>query len=141
VTALRRLLRDDRGSAMVASFVLMLALTGGAIIWLARDVDRTVNAANEADALAFQAARAAAQAVDPSSLRADSPRIDPAGAQTRAAHAAATLLASNHTTGSVVSVDVNGDRVTVVVAINEAGRTVAGRGTARLAVGVNGEGQ
>jgi hypothetical protein len=133
--------RDDRGSAMVTAVVLMLALTGGAILWLTRDHDRAVSAAAQADSVAFQAARAGAQAVAPASLRTSSPVLDPAAAAARATSTAAALLASNGTTGHVVSVDVAGDRITVIVAITEAGRTVAGRGTARLAVGVTGDGR
>lgn len=137
---LRRLVRDDRGSAMVAAFTLMFALTGGSIIWLTRDVDRAVNAAAEADAVAFQAARAGAQAINPASLRSSHPTLDPTAAATRATQTAATILTANQSVGRVVAVSVDGDRVTVTVAITEAGRTVTGRGTARLQAGITGPG-
>lgn len=131
---------DDRGSATVAAIVLMLSLTGGALLWLSWNVDRSINAANDADAIAFQAARAGAQAVDPASLRTATPVLNPNLAPQLAVEAAASLFATNETTGRVISVDVGADRVTVVVEITEAGRTVTGQGTARLAVGVRGEG-
>ena len=131
---------DDRGSATVAAIVLMLSLTGGALLWLSWNVDRSINAANDADAIAFQAARAGAQAVDPASLRTATPVLNSDLAPQLAVEAAASLFAANETTGRVISVDVGADRVTVVVEITEAGRTVTGQGTARLAVGVRGEG-
>lgn len=131
---------DDRGSATVAAIVLMLSLTGGALLWLSWNVDRSINAASDADAIAFQAARAGAQAVDPASLRTATPILNHDLAPELALNAATSLLAANETTGRVVSVEVGPDRVTVVVEITEAGRTVTGQGTARLAVGVRGEG-
>lgn len=134
------ILCDDRGSATVAAIVLMLSLTGGALLWLSWNVDRSINAANDADAIAFQAARAGAQAVDAASLRTATPVLNFDLAPQLAVEAAASLFAANETTGRVISVDVGADRVTVVVEITEAGRTVTGQGTARLAVGVRGEG-
>ncbi len=131
---------DDRGSATVAAIVLMLSLTGGALLWLSWNVDRSINAASDADAIAFQAARAGAQAVDPASLRTATPVLNRDLALELAVDAATSLFAANETSGRVVSVEVGPDRVTVVVEITEAGRTVTGQGTARLAVGVRGEG-
>ena len=135
-------LRDETGSASVLTLLLMLSLTGGAILWLSRDVDRAINTAAEADSVAFQSARAAAQAIDPASLRASTPRIDPVAAHQRAVDAAAQMLAANGSVGAVTAVEVSpaGDRVTVSVQLVEAGQTVTGRGTARLAVGVAAEG-
>ena len=131
---------DDRGSATVAAIVLMLSLIGGSLLWLTWNVDRSINAAGDADAIAFQAARAGAQAIDLASLRTATPTLSAANAPQMATDAAAALFASNETTGRVISVNVEPDRVTVVVEITEAGRTVTGQGTARIAVGVGGEG-
>ena len=131
---------NDRGSATVAAIVVMLSLIGGSLLWLTWNVDRSINAAGDADAIAFQAARAGAQAIDSASLRTTAPRINAEKAPQLAADAAAALFNSNQTTGRVVSVNVQSDRVTVVVEITEAGRTVTGQGTARIAVGVAGEG-
>ena len=140
---IRRLLSrrgDDRGSATVAAIALMLSLTGGSLLWLTWNVDRSINAASDADAIAFQAARAGAQAIDPASLRTDTPTLNADQAPQFAIDAAASLFAANETAGRVVSVEVEADRVTVIIEITEAGRTVTGQGTARLAVGVDGEG-
>lgn len=131
---------DDRGSATVAAIALMLSLTGGSLLWLTWNVDRSINAASDADAIAFQAARAGAQAIDPASLRTATPMVSADKAPQFAIDAAAALFAANETSGRVVSVNVEADRVTVIVEITEAGRTVTGQGTARLAVGVDGEG-
>jgi len=131
---------DDRGSATVAAIALMLSLTGGSLLWLTWNVDRSINAASDADAIAFQAARAGAQAIDPASLRTATPMVSADKAPQFAIEAAAALFAANETSGRVVSVNVEADRVTVIVEITEAGRTVTGQGTARLAVGVDGEG-
>ena len=118
----------------------MLTLTGGALLWLPWTAARSINAASDADAIAFQAARAGAQAIDPASLRTATPTLDADQAPELAIAAAAALFAANETTGRVISVSVAPDRVTVVVEITEAGRTVTGQGTARLAVGVGREG-
>ncbi|MGD9792047.1 MAG: hypothetical protein AB7V43_01095 [Acidimicrobiia bacterium] len=131
---------DDRGSATVAAIALMLSLTGGTLLWLTSNVDRSVNAASDADAIAFQAARAGAQAVDPASLRTAAPTVNSDQAPQLAIDAAAALLRANETAGRVITVNVTADRVTVVVEITEGGRIVTGQGTARLAVGVRGEG-
>lgn len=139
-TLRERTSHEDRGSATVAAIVLMLSLTGGAVLWLSWNVDRSINAASDADAIAFQAARAGAQAVDPASLRTATPILNRDLAPELAVDAATSLFAANETTGRVVSVVVGPDRVTVVVEITEAGRSVTGQGTARLAVGVRGEG-
>lgn len=132
--------RDDRGSAMVVAFLMMLTLTGGSILWLSRDVDRAVNARAQADSLAFQTARQAAQAIEPASLRDGTPRIAAAAAVDRAEATFPELAAAIGVEGRVVTTEVREDRVTVTVELSEAGRTVTGRATARLAVGITQEG-
>ena len=128
----------ERGSAVVTTVVLMITLTGGAIIWLTRDVDRQIAAVSQANAIALQAARSGAQHLTPASLRtpADTVTIDPDSAGRAAAATTNTLLDANHTVGHLASVTVNGDRVTVTVSITEAGRTVTGRATATATAGV-----
>ena len=54
---------------MVLGVVLMFAFTAGAVIWLARDVDRAVSDRASAQSIAFQAARSGAQQVDIEALR------------------------------------------------------------------------
>jgi hypothetical protein len=131
--------RGDRGSATVAAVVLMISIVGGSLFWLTWDVDRAVNAAADADAVAFQAARAGAQAIEPASLRAGTPGIDPEKAERRADDAAAALFEANLMSGRVTSVVVTGDRLTVVVELVESGRRVTGQASVRLAVGVEAE--
>jgi hypothetical protein len=123
----------DRGSASVAALVLVFTFSAGAVVWLARDVDRSISHRTSAQSIAFQAARAGAQQLDIAQLRAgaEAPVVEPAEARDAAVGAAATLLADYGLEGRVVSVTVEADRVEVVVSIVDAGRTVTGVAAAR----------
>ncbi len=126
--------RGDRGSAMVVGVVLMFAFTAGAIIWLARDVDRAVSDRASAQSIAFQAARSGAQQVDIDALRrvpGGTIDIDRELARVAAEATAARLLEAYDLDGRITAIDVVGDRVTVAVEVNTAGRTVTGAGSAR----------
>jgi len=126
--------RGDRGSATVTGVVLMFAFTAGAIIWLARDVDRAVSDRASAQSIAFQAARSGAQQVDIAALRVrpGAPiSIDPALARPAVESTAARLLDAYGLDGMVTAIDVAGDRVTVSLEVQTAGRTVTGTGSAR----------
>ncbi len=126
--------RGDRGSSMVTGVVLLFAFTAGAIIWLARDVDRAVSDRASAQSIAFQAARSGAQQVDIESLRrlpSGPIAIDPALAQPAVEITAARLLAAYGLDGTITAIDVAGDRVTVSLEIRTAGRTVTGTASAR----------
>lgn len=136
----RRHATSDNGAGAVAMIILMFAFTAGAIIWLSRDVDRAIGAAAEADSIAFQAARAAAQEIDPASLAAGTPVIDPDAARARARVTVAQLCDANHTTCTVTAVDPYPDRVAVTVQIPGPGGLATGTGQARIATGVTGEG-
>ena len=128
---------DDRGSVVVTTVVLMVTLTGGALIWLTRDVDRQIAAVSQANAVALQAARAGAQRLTPASLRgANTITIDRDAANRAATATAINLLDANHTVGRVETVLITGDRITVTVSITEAGRTVTGQATAHATAGV-----
>ena len=128
---------DDRGSVVVTTVVLMVTLTGGALIWLTRDVDRQIAAVSQANAVALQAARAGAQRLTPASLRgANAITIDRDAASRAATTTASDLLDANHTVGRVETVLIAGDRITVTVSITEAGRTVTGQATAHATAGV-----
>ena len=123
--------RGDRGSAMVTGVVLMFAFTAGAIIWLARDVDRAVSDRASAQSIAFQAARSGAQQVDIDALRrvpGGPIDIDRELARAAAEATAARLLDAYDLDGRITAIDVVGDRVTVAVEVNTAGRTVTGSG-------------
>ncbi len=62
-------LHGERGSAIVTALVLLFSFTAGAVIWLARDVDRVVSNRSAAQSIAFQAARTGAQQVIVNDLR------------------------------------------------------------------------
>ena len=129
--------RGDRGSAVVTTVVLMVTITGGALIWLTRDVDRQIAAVSQANAIALQAARAGAQHLTAASLRGTDPvTLDPDAASHAATTTTSDLLDANRTTGRVEAVTITGDRITVTVSITEAGRTVTGQATARATAGV-----
>ncbi|HWM21392.1 MAG TPA: hypothetical protein VNO51_16985 [Ilumatobacteraceae bacterium] len=126
--------RGDRGSAMVTGVVLMFAFTAGAIIWLARDVDRAVSERASAQSIAFQAARSGAQQVDIEALRRGPSvpiTIDPALARSAVESTVARLLDAYGLDGMVTTIGVAGDRVTVSLEVETAGRTVTGTGSAR----------
>lgn len=123
----------DRGSGLVAGFVLIFAFTFLGLVWLARDVDRGVSNRSAAQSIAFQAARSGAQATSFSALRAgdDTVTVDETEARRRAVTAANALFESYGLAGSVTSIDVAGDSVSVTVEIVDDGRTVTGAGTVR----------
>lgn len=122
---------------MVAGIVLIFAFTFLGLVWLARDVDRGVSNRSAAQSIAFQAARAGAQATDLAALRDDgvgpdaTVAVDPAVARQAAERTARTLFSSYGLDGSVTSIRVDGDRVEVVVTVTDAGVTVTGAGTVR----------
>jgi hypothetical protein len=118
---------------MVTGVVLMFAFTAGAIIWLARDVDRAVSDRASAQSIAFQAARSGAQQIDVDVLRRPDGAIaiDPDLARPAAEDAAARLLVAYDLDGRITAVDVVGDRITVTLEVETAGRTVTGTGSAR----------
>lgn len=125
--------RGDRGSSMVTGVVLMFAFTAGAIIWLARDVDRAVSDRASAQSIAFQAARSGAQQVDIDVLRrpAGAIAIDPGLAGSAAEGVAARLFDAYDLDGRITDIDIVGDRITVTLEVESAGRTVTGTGSAR----------
>lgn len=124
--------RGDDGAGLVVAFVILFAFTFLGLVWLARDVDRSVSNRSAAQSIAFQAARSGAQSANVETLRGSSaPTLDPAAARQAAASTAATLFASYGLSGSVTDVRVEVDRVTVSVAVSDAGRTVTGTGTVR----------
>lgn len=132
-----RRLRGERGSAMVASLVFLFAFTAGAVIWLARDVDRTVSNRSIAASVAFQAARAGAQQVEVGSLRGggSSVVVDATAARRAARIVAGDLFDEYGVRGQVVRVAVAGDTVTVEVRIVDPVKDVTGVGSARAEPG------
>jgi len=125
----RRVAGTD-GTALVAGIVLIFAFTFLGLVWLARDVDRGISNRSAAQSIAFQAARAGAQATSIGSLRDDAEiRVDPDAARRAAVRTARSLLASYELDGAVSEISVDADRVSVTVTVTDAGITVVGAGT------------
>ena len=123
--------RGERGAGLVAGLALIFAFTFLGLVWLARDVDRGVSNRSAAQSIAFQAARSGAQSAAVTDLRSGGTRIDPAAATSAATSTAGALFASYGVDGSVTSVEVAADSVSVTVSIDDDGRTVTGAGTVR----------
>jgi hypothetical protein len=115
--------------------VLIFAFTSAAVIWLARDVDRSVSNRAVAQSIAFQAARSGAQAVDITAVRRGGSgpvRLDRHRAVDAARHAAQRLFDSYAVDGAVVGVDVDDLHVSVTVEVHDVGRVVTGVGSVRI---------
>jgi len=128
---------SDRGSATVLMITLCFVFLAGALLWLSRTVDQSLDDRTNAAAIALQAARAGAQAIDPVSLREGRAVVDPAAAARAATSTAQQLLAANGDTGEVGGVSVEGNRVTVSVTITTTGRPATGSASASAVVGVD----
>jgi Tfp pilus assembly protein PilX len=128
-----RRLRGERGAGLVAGIALIFAFTFLGLVWLARDVDRGVSNRSAAQSIAFQAARSGAQAASITSLRSggESTAIDEAQARRQAARTADAMFASYGVDGSITSITVEGDRVSVTLVITDGGLSVTGSGTVR----------
>ena len=114
---------------MVAGITIMFALTFTALVWLARDVDRGISNRSAAHSIAFQSARAGAQAAAIPDVRAgDVEALDPAAARAAALGAAEALFSSYGVAGTVTAVGIDGDRVVVTVQIVDGSVTVSGTG-------------
>ncbi len=124
--------RGDRGSGLVTGITLIFAFTFLGLVWLARDVDRSVSNRSAAQSIAFQAARSGAQSSATSGLRSGAGvAVDPNAARDAASRTASALFTSYGVDGSIDSILVDGDRVTVRVSISDSGKTVTGVGTVR----------
>jgi hypothetical protein len=119
---------------MVTGLVLMFVFTAGAVVWLARDVDRAISNRSAAQSVAFQSARSGAQQAETTTLRAGSSAvvtIDDAAARRAAAATATQLFDAYRLDGRVTAIVIDLDRVTVTVEVTDAGRVVTGVGSAR----------
>ena len=130
--------RGDRGMAMVTGLVLIFAFTAGAVILLARDVNRSVANRSAAQSIAFQAARSGAQQLVFGSLRTDAQAVvDAERARSAAESTADELFAGYQVEGEVVRVEVVGaDAVEVEVRIADPAGDVTGIAAARAEVGL-----
>ncbi len=125
---------------MVTGLVLMFSFTAGAVIWLARDVNRTVSNRSAAQSIAFQAARSGAQQVVVGALRDgvedDVVVIDLPRATQAARETADVLFEEYEVDGVVVSVrQVDSDGVEVEVRIDDPAGDVIGVASARAEAG------
>ena len=128
--------RGEYGSGLVAGIALIFAFTFLGLVWLARDVDRGVSNRSAAQSIAFQAARSGAQAASVPDLRAGAGddaviSIDAPAAREAAQRVATSLFASYGVDGTITSIEVDLDKVSVAVSITDGGRTVTGAGTVR----------
>ena len=119
----------DKGSGMVAGITLIFAFTFVGLVWLARDVDRSVANRSTANSVAFQAARSAAQAADVADLRAGRPPTIDADRARAAGIDTATALFGSYGVSGTIQIAVAGDEVTATVTITDVGRTVTGIAT------------
>jgi hypothetical protein len=125
-------LSGDVGSGFVAGITLIFAFTFLGLVWLARDVDRSVSNRSTAQSIAFQAARSGAQAAFVPKLRsAEVVVVDQTAARSAAMTTAHALFESYDVSGSVTSIEIDVDAVTVSLTITDAGLTVTGLGTVR----------
>ncbi len=125
--------RGDRGAGLVAGVALVFAFTFLGIVWLARDVDRGVSNRSAAQSIAFQAARSGAQATSIGDLRSTNRAVtvDADAARVAAMRTAESLFASYAVNGSISSIDVTAETVSVTVTITDGSVTVTGAGTVR----------
>jgi hypothetical protein len=135
VTALEH--RRDSGSATVLMITLCFTFLAGSLVWLSRTVDQSLDDRTNAVAIAFQAARAGAQSIDPDSARGGVAIVDPVAAGLAVASTTARLLAANGDTGSLTSMSIESNRVTVSVTITTSGRSSTGTASASAVVGVD----
>lgn len=109
--------RGERGTALVTAMVLLFSFTAGSVILLARDYDDRLATRSVAQAAAFQAARVGAQQLAIGSLRDEGAVALDEGAVVAAATRAAHELLAEAGEVAEVTVAIDGDRVTVVVAV------------------------
>ena len=127
----------DGGSATVLMITLSFVFLAGSLVWLSRTVDQSLDDRSNAAAIAFQAARAGAQEIDPTSARTGVVTVDPIAARSVVASTTARLLAVNGDTGSVSAVSIERNRVTVSVTITTTGRPATGTASATAVTGVD----
>jgi hypothetical protein len=128
---------SDRGSATVLMITLCFTFLAGSLVWLSRTVDQSLDDRTNAAAIALQAARAGAQAIDQPSLREGRAVVDPTAARVAATSTVNRLLASNGDSGSIASISIDANRVTVSVTITTSGRPATGSASASAVVGVD----
>jgi hypothetical protein len=127
----------DTGSATVLVITLCFIFLAGSLLWLSRTVDQSLDDRTNAAAVAFQAARAGAQAIDPVGVRSGAAIIDAVAAREAIASTTERLLAVNGDSGAVSAISIDGNRVTVSVTITTTGRPATGTASASAVAGVD----
>jgi Flp pilus assembly protein TadG len=107
--------RRDDDSGMITAYIAVLAIGLLFMAGLVFDGGRRINTYLKAHSLAANAARAAAQAVDPSSLYAGEPELQQADAKAAVDQFVAAL--PENTGVGDVEVEVVGDQVTVTLSL------------------------
>ena len=115
---------------------MCFALLTGALLWLSRTVDQSLDDRTNAAAIAFQAARSGAQALDADAARSGSVAVDPIAARQAVSATVTRLLSINGDTGALAGLSITGNRVTVSVTITTTGRPATGTGSATAVAGV-----
>jgi hypothetical protein len=128
---------SDRGSATVLMITLCFTFLAGSLVWLSRTVDQSLDDRTNAAAIALQAARAGAQAIDRASLRDGRALVDPIGARVAATSTVNRLLAENGDSGSIAAMSIDANQVTVSVTITTTGRPATGSASASAVVGID----
>ena len=126
----------DHGSATVLMITLCFSFLAGSLLWLSRTVDQSLADRTNATAVAFQAARAGAGALDPLAARSGAVVIDPVSARRAVQATTDRLLAANGDTGSIASLSIEATRVTVSVTITTTGRPATGTASASAVAGI-----
>ena len=127
----------DIGSSTVLVITLCFIFLAGSLLWLSRTVDQSLDDRTNAAAIAFQAARAGAQAIDPVGARSGAAIIDAVAAREAIASTTERLLAVNGDSGAVSAISIEGNRVTVSVTITTTGRPATGTASASAVAGVD----
>jgi Flp pilus assembly protein TadG len=142
----RRFRDDERGAGYIGAFIVLFAVLTLGGVGVIVDSARIVSAQRQASSVAYEAARAGAQAVQLGTARDGGASLDPDTARSAALEAATGLLAG--TDAIVSNVTVTGDEVVVTITRRVdawfpviSGRTVNETGRARILVGVTQEGQ
>lgn len=131
-----RLCGDDRGAGYLAAFIVLFSVLVVAGVGILIDSARIFAADRQCTSIAFEAARAGANALDAEAVREGVIVVDGVAANAAASAAAATFVSA--TGATLQSVSVEGDQVTVVVSADVdtwfpmiPDRTVTERATAR----------
>lgn len=110
---MRRLRADERGAGTLGAFLVLFAVIVPLGVGILVDTARVMSTDRQCRAIALEAARAGANALDAAALRGGVIAVDPTEAHAAAASAAGAFVSGSGAT--ITEVRVDGDRVTVTV--------------------------